>query len=108
MSFRDRSFRGLDEIEIAIGEFEEIVFEFRQLTRRAKRVGVDDGRRNDFFVAASSVLIEEEVDERAIEARAGTEDQGETRTRDFRRALEVEDAEGGPQVPVRLRGASED
>ena len=53
------------------------------------------------------VQIEHEIDERAREPRTGAEQQREARAGDLRRALEVEDAECRPEVPVCSRGEVE-
>jgi hypothetical protein len=91
------------EIELLVaGELEQVLFEFRELTRTAKRVGVDDERREDLDVALLTVNVEHECHERAIQSRGGAVEDGETRAGDLRRAIEVENAEGFPDVPVRL------
>ena len=48
------------------------------------------------------VQVEHEADERPLERGAGAEESGEARPGELRAALEVEDAELGAQVPVRL------
>ena len=65
---------------------------------------VDQERRLDFAVAVlARVQIEHEVDERAREPRAGAAQHGEPRAGDLGGALEVDDAERRPEIPVRLR-----
>ena len=49
------------------------------------------------------VQIEHEIDQRAGETRAGADQHREARARDLGAALEVDDAERRPEVPVRLR-----
>jgi hypothetical protein len=51
----------------------------------------------------AGVQVEHEVDERARQPRALAHQHGEPRAGDLRAALEVEDAQLGPEVPVRLR-----
>ena len=61
-------------------------------------------RRLDLRVAVlRRVQVQHEVDQRAREARAGTDQHGEPRARDLRAALEVDDAERRTEIPVRLR-----
>jgi hypothetical protein len=48
------------------------------------------------------VQVEHEVDERPRQSRAGPEQEREARACDLRRTLEVEDAECGTEIPVRL------
>src|SRR5581483_5363964 len=103
MKIRHRHFRGRNQVVIAIGQLEQILLKLRKLPRAAKRFGVDDVRRYDFAISARGVLIEKEVDERTIEARAGAGDERESRAGDFRAAIEVVNAERLADVPVRLR-----
>ena len=49
------------------------------------------------------VQVEHEVDQRAREPRAGAAQHREPRAGDLRAALEVDDAERRPEIPVRLR-----
>ena len=51
--------------------------------------------------------LQHEVDERARQPRAGAHQHGEARAGDLRAALEVDDAERGTEVPVRLRREGE-
>ena len=103
MKVGDRYFGGGDQIVVTIGELEEVLLEFRELSGAAKRIGVDDVRRHDFPVTARRVLIEKEIDQRTIETRARTADEREAGAGDFGAAVEVEDAQTFANVPVGLR-----
>src|SRR5688572_22977181 len=46
--------------------------------------------------------VEHEVDQRARQSRAGSDKRSEACSRDFGTALEVDDAERRPQIPMRL------
>src|SRR5207247_10804982 len=48
------------------------------------------------------VEVEHEVDQRSREPGAGSTEHRETRAGDLGRALEVDDSEGGPEIPVGL------
>ena len=103
MHVRHRNLGGGDEVVIAIGELEEVFLELRQLPRAEERVGVDDERRDDFDVAMPLMHVEHEVDERAIQLRAGAGEDRESRAGDLRGALEVEDAQPFADVPMGFR-----
>ena len=99
----DRHLSGRNQVVIAIGELEQVLFEFRELPGRSQRFGIDDVGRHDFGVTALAVCVEHEINEGAIQPRAGAGDQRKPRAGDLRRAIEIEDAQGLAEVPVRLR-----
>ena len=105
MQVRERHFGGRDQEQIPVaGDLEQILLELRQVARAGERRAVDEERRLDLAVAVlARVQVEHEVDERAREPRAGAEQHREARARHARRALEVENAERGAELPVRLR-----
>src|SRR5438874_9069052 len=102
MNVRHRHLGRGNEVIVAISELEKVLLEFRELTGTAQRISVDDVRRDDFAIAARGVLLEKKIDERAIQSRPRPGDERETRARDFRRPIEVEDAERFADIPVRL------
>ena len=86
------------------GDLEEVRFELRQIAGSGQRRAVRHERRLDLGVAVlRGVQVEHEVDQRAREARACADQHGEPGARDLRAALEVDDAERRPEIPVRLR-----
>ena len=85
-------------------EAEEVRRELRELAGPEERGRVHDEGRQDLDVAVlARVHVEEELDERAREERRPALEDREARARDLRGALEVQDAERGAEVPVRLR-----
>src|SRR5581483_7300060 len=65
---------------------------------------VREKRRLDLAVSMlARVQVEHEIDQRAGQLRAGAAENGEARTREPRRALEIEDAERRAEIPMRLR-----
>ena len=96
--------------QVVVGplELEQVGLELGELSRSDQRVGVDDERRQHLGVAVRArVEVEHELDERPLEPGAGPEVGGEAGAGHLGAALEVEDAEIGPQVPVRLGGEVE-
>src|SRR5258707_8094017 len=82
---------------------EEVLLEFGELAGANEGFAVDDERRQDLGVAvAAGMDVQHEVDERPLEQGAGAEVDGEAGAGELGAALEVEDAELGPQVPVGL------
>ena len=100
---------GRDQVEVAVagGRLEEVALELGQLAGPGERVRGDEIGRDDLPVAPRAVQVQHELDERPLEARPQVPVDGEARPGDPGRALEVEDAELGPEVPVRLRGEVE-
>ncbi len=105
MQVRERHLRGRHQIEIPLPrDLEEIGLELRQIPGAGQRRGVDHERRLDLAVAVlARVQVEHEVDQGAREPRAGAAQHRESRGRDFRGPLEVENAERFAQIPVRQR-----
>ena len=86
------------------GNLEEVGFELRQLSRRLERCPIDEIRRHDLEVSVlARVQIEHEVCQRARQSRAGAEKQRKSRARHLRGALEFQNTQGGPEIPVRAR-----
>ena len=86
------------------GDLEQVLLELRQVAGADERRRSDEKRRLHLGVAVlARVQVEHERDERARQPRAGAEQHREARAGHPRRPLEVEDAERGPEVPVRLR-----
>ena len=85
-------------------EAEEILLELRELARAEQGRGVHEERGQDLRVAVlTRVHVQEELDEGAGEERRPSLQHREAGTGDLGRALEVENAERGTKVPVRLR-----
>ena len=84
-------------------ELEQIGLELGSWPVPTSAVAVDDERRQHLGVAVlAGVQVEHEGDQRALESRAGAEGDGEARAGELGAALEVEDAQRRPEVPVRL------
>ena len=100
-----RHLRRRDQVEIPLPrDLEEILLELRQVAGAAQRFGVDEERRLDFDVAVlPRVQLQHEVDQRAREPGARADQHREPGAGHLRRTLEVEDAEGGSDLPVRPR-----
>ena len=90
-----------DEVQ-ALGGVEQVFLELRQLAGAGERLGVGHGRAPPFLVAARRVRVGHEVDEGALQAGAQAAQQDEAAGGQLHRALEVDDAQLGAQVPVRL------
>ena len=75
---------------------------FGKLPGALERAPVDQERHVRLAVAARGVEVEHERDQRPLERGTGTPEHGETGARDRGGALEVEDAERRPEIPVRL------
>ena len=110
VQIRDRHFRRRNQVErarivlSAAPGLEQVVLEFRQLPGAAHRLGVDQKWRINLGVAVlAGVQIEHEGDQRALEPRAEPPQHRETRAADLGRALEVQNAQRGAELPVRLR-----
>ena len=105
MQVGQRHLRRRHEIQIPVaGNLEEIGFEFRQVAGAQQGGAVDEERRLDLAIPMlARVQIEHEVDQRPREPRAGAAQHRKPRAGDARGPLEVDDAERGAQIPVRLR-----
>ena len=91
-----------DEVE-ALGGVEEVLLELRQLARARERGGVGERRHPPLLVAAGGVLIQHEGDERALETGAGAAEHVEAALGQLHAALEIDDVQGRPQIPMGLR-----
>ena len=105
---RDLGRRDQVEVAVAGARLEEVALELGQLARPGERLRGDEVGRDDLPVAPRAVQVQHELDERPLEARPQVPVDGEARPGDPGPALEVEDAELGPEVPVRLRLEVED
>ena len=86
-----------------LSHLEQILLELRQLPGAVEARRVDHERRQHFGIAVlARVHVEHEVDQRALQLRAQAPVHREPRAGDLGRALQIEDAELRPQVPVRL------
>ena len=104
MHIGQRDLRRRDQV-IPLARAKEVVFEFRELPGREKRFGVGEKRRQDLGVAVlPCVQVEHEGRQRAGEARSGSGEHGESSAGQSGAAVEVEDLESGPEIPVGLRG----
>ncbi len=102
MEIRDGHLRRGNQVEVPRAE--KVLFELRQLAGAEGGIGVDEKRRQHLRVAPlARVQIEHEVDQRALEPRAGSELHREPRAGDLRGAREVENAEAFADLPVGLR-----
>ena len=90
-----------NEVE-ALGGVEQILLELRQLAGARKRGGVGHGRHPPLLVAAGGVLIQHEGDEGALQAGTGAAEHVEAALGQLHAALEVDDIQGRPQIPVGL------
>src|SRR5262245_32533070 len=100
-----RDFGGRHKIQIPVTrDFEQVGLELRQVAGADERSAVDQERRLDFSIPViSGMQIQHEVDERPGESSPETGQTSEARAGDFGRALEVENPERGPKLPVRPR-----
>jgi hypothetical protein len=88
---------------VALG-LEQVFLELGQLAGAVEAVGIDQERRQHLGVSMlPSVHIEHEIDQGALQFRAHVPVQGEACAGDFGGAFEVENAELGSEIPVRLR-----
>ena len=94
-----------DEEEIPVaGDLEQVLLELGQVAGAGERGAIDQERRLDFRVPVlARVQVEHEADERAGQACAGAQQQGEPGAGHPHRPLEVDDAERRSEVPMRLR-----
>ena len=102
--------RGGHEVEIPVArDLEQVGLELRQVPGAGERGRIDEERRRHLGVAVlAGVKREHEVDQRPGQLRAVAHQEREARAGHPRGALEIEDAERGPEVPMRLRLEVED
>ena len=101
---RQRHLAGRDEIQVPlVADLEQVFLELRELPGADQRLRVGEERRLHLDVAVlAGVQLQHEVDERARQSGAGAHQDREPRTGQLGAAFEVDDAEGGSQIPVRL------
>ena len=92
---------GGDEVE-ALGGLEEVLFELGQLAGAGEGVLVSQGGDPELGGAAVQVDVEHVVDEGALEAGTLALQHREAAVGQLDAALEVDDAQLGAEVPVRL------
>ena len=83
--------------------WKEAFLELRQLAGARERGGVGERRHPPLLVAAGGVLIQHEGDERALETGAGAAEHIEAALDQLHAALEIDDVQGRPQIPMGLR-----
>ena len=105
MEIRQRHFGRRNQEQIPVArDPEQILFELRQVARARQRRAIHHERRLDFAVAVlARVQIEHEIDQRAREPGAATEQHGKPCAGHARGAFEIKDPECRAQLPVRLR-----
>ncbi len=108
-----RHLGGGDEVEVVRAlvalarDAKRVVGELGQLAGAAHGRVLDEVGRGDLGVAVlAGVQVEHELRERARQPRPRAHQHGEARARQPARAVEVEDAERGAEVPVRARGVA--
>src|SRR6185369_5713285 len=89
-------------VVIFLGVAIEVLAELRQLRRADEALALDHLRRVDLAVALLDVNVDHPADERALQARPNAAQEVEARAGDLDAALEVDDPELGPEIPVRL------
>src|SRR5437773_888548 len=100
----DRHLGRGDEPQVLLGVAVEVVAELGEVPGADQALALHHRRRVDLDVAVlARVEVEHPGDERALEARARAAQHVEARAGDLDAALEVDDAELRPQVPVRER-----
>ena len=104
MEVRQRHLCGRHQVQVPLPrDLEEIRLELRQVARARQRGGIHQERRLHLGVAVlARVQREHEVDQRPRHPGARAHQEREPRTGRLHRALEIDDAEGRPEVPVRL------
>ncbi len=105
MEVGERHLGGRYQKEVPVaGDPEQIGFEFRELPGGLERCTIDEIRWHDLQVPMLTRLhVEHEVRKRPRQPRARAEQNRKPRAGNLRRALEIENAESGTEIPVRLR-----
>ena len=96
IQIRHRHLGRRDQVEIPLArDLEQVRLELRQLTGAVQRRPTTPGTAAALRCSRAACVcsVQHEVDERALELRAGPHQHREPRARDLRRALEVDDAE---------------
>ena len=104
IQIRHRHFRGRNQVQIPLaGDLEQILLELRQLPGAVQRRRRHQERRLHFGVAMLvAVQRQHEIDQRALELRAGAHQHREARAGNLRGALEIDHAQLRTEIPVRL------
>ena len=105
IQIRQRDLRGRNEEQVPVaGDLEKVLLELGQVAGAAQRIRIHEERRLDLGVGVLLRMeLEHEVDQGARQPGAGAHQHREARARHLCGALEIENAELGPDVPVRLR-----
>ncbi len=104
MEVGQRDLGGRDEVQVALLHFEQIGLELGELAGSEESIGAHEKRRQHLDIAVLfGMEIEHELDERPLEPCAGTHQNGETRPRDLRRPVEVQNSQSRSDVPVGFR-----
>src|SRR5689334_8084723 len=87
-----------------IFNLEEICLELRQIACPKQAGRVDEKWRKNFRVSVlARVHVEKKIDQGALQTGAGSPIYSEAGAGDLRGALQIEDMQIGPQIPVGLR-----
>src|SRR5260221_2780343 len=92
------------EVEIVALAAVELFLEFGELGRADESLGIHEKRRTHLGVTVfAGVQIEQEIDQRPLQPRTGTDVEGKSAAADLRGALEIEKAEFFTELDVALR-----
>ncbi len=99
---RDRHLGGRYEKEFPVADAVQVVLELRQVARADHRLAIDEHGGPDLLVPVlPTVQVDEEVHQRADEARSVAAKHGEARATDLRGAREVDEPALGGNLPMR-------
>ncbi len=99
----DRNFGRGREPEIGVLDLEQIVLELGKLPGAEQAGRVDQERRQHFGIAVlARVNVQHEVDQRAFQPGADAPIDGKPRAGDFGGALQIQNLQLGPEIPMRL------
>src|SRR5918992_641118 len=102
MQTRDRDFGRGDEIQLVALYDVHVLFEFRKLSRRRRRLAIHEKRYPRLVIPVlSGMEIHHHGDQRACESRALTSKDDESRAGDLRPSWQIEEPKCGPDVPVK-------
>src|SRR6185436_17491863 len=98
-----RDFSGGNEEGVLVLQRVHVLLELRQLRRSRHAGAIDDDRDPGFLVSVlASVEVEHKVHQRPHEGCALIAEYDEPRSADLGAALEIDDAESSPNLPMRL------
>src|SRR5688572_10430956 len=105
MHVRQRHFCGGHHVQVPLPRYlEQVRFELRQIAGTGQGRAVRHERRLDLSVAVlPGVQIEHEIDQGASESSTRSDERCEPRARNLGPALEIDDPERRPEIPMRLR-----